>query len=593
MPMPDINLKQAWLIPSAEALPNANGTAPAWLVTRPDGAADRRPARAAARDAADLVRPGPSPAPRARRRRRDARRGRSAWRASASRRSRTCSARSSSGPANPVVATYARAEAVDVRISARPARHERRPGRVRAGDRRRDRGPRPGPARRAHLGRRRGLVGRRDRGGAGRTRLDAGVRRGRDGRVVRRALGRSRVAAARRVAGARRARRRPTTPIRTTRATADVSVDRRAGGARPQRPGDRRQRRRRGIRVRAEGRRQRGDGRRGAAGPRPPRAADRVPRRRPGPPSGGSGRGARRCSRELRNETRRREPLDSPDAGRSAARRAARPVEVEHDDAVPLEADQAVVGEHAEKLVHALPGAADHRREVALRERRPQPDRPIGRLLPGFGGQPDEARREPAGDVEEVQLLDVVRQPAELSGERRQQRVADRRLGREQLAELRPRQDQRLCRLEGRCGGGSRRAVEQGELAEDVAGRSVARIASSPASDGSMILIAPLMTMNRASPGSPRWKITSPRRKRRVRIPRPTRSSARRVEPGEERDAGQRLGERASHDHEIHRTARRRPSSDPVRSADSRASRHRRGRRSVRRSSRAKLRASR
>ena len=35
--MPEINLKQAWLIPSAEALPNENGTAPAWWVRRPDG----------------------------------------------------------------------------------------------------------------------------------------------------------------------------------------------------------------------------------------------------------------------------------------------------------------------------------------------------------------------------------------------------------------------------------------------------------------------------------------------------------------------------------------------------------------------------
>jgi nicotinamide-nucleotide amidase len=35
--MPEINLKQAWLIPSAEALPNENGTAPAWWVNRPDG----------------------------------------------------------------------------------------------------------------------------------------------------------------------------------------------------------------------------------------------------------------------------------------------------------------------------------------------------------------------------------------------------------------------------------------------------------------------------------------------------------------------------------------------------------------------------
>lgn len=37
MPMPDLNLKQAWLIPSAIALPNGNGTAPGWWVDRADG----------------------------------------------------------------------------------------------------------------------------------------------------------------------------------------------------------------------------------------------------------------------------------------------------------------------------------------------------------------------------------------------------------------------------------------------------------------------------------------------------------------------------------------------------------------------------
>jgi nicotinamide-nucleotide amidase len=37
MPFAEINLKQAWLIPSARALANPNGTAPGWWVDRPDG----------------------------------------------------------------------------------------------------------------------------------------------------------------------------------------------------------------------------------------------------------------------------------------------------------------------------------------------------------------------------------------------------------------------------------------------------------------------------------------------------------------------------------------------------------------------------
>jgi nicotinamide-nucleotide amidase len=37
LPFPEINLKQAWRIPSASIMPNPNGSAPGWYVTRRDG----------------------------------------------------------------------------------------------------------------------------------------------------------------------------------------------------------------------------------------------------------------------------------------------------------------------------------------------------------------------------------------------------------------------------------------------------------------------------------------------------------------------------------------------------------------------------
>jgi competence/damage-inducible protein CinA-like protein len=37
LPFPEMNLKQAWRIPSSEPLPNPNGSAPGWFVRRPDG----------------------------------------------------------------------------------------------------------------------------------------------------------------------------------------------------------------------------------------------------------------------------------------------------------------------------------------------------------------------------------------------------------------------------------------------------------------------------------------------------------------------------------------------------------------------------
>jgi nicotinamide-nucleotide amidase len=119
LPFAEINLKQAWLIPSAEAIPNDNGTAPGWRVRRPDGRTI-------------VALPGPP------------REMRPMWRDDVLPRLREDGLGSDLAvmifrltgigesavadllgetllrAANPVVATYARADAVDVRMSARP-----------------------------------------------------------------------------------------------------------------------------------------------------------------------------------------------------------------------------------------------------------------------------------------------------------------------------------------------------------------------------------------------------------------------------------------------------------------------------------------
>jgi nicotinamide-nucleotide amidase len=120
VPFAASNLKQAWLIPSATSIPNANGTAPGWWVDRPDGRiviALPGPPREMRPMWADWVRP------------RLADRG--LGRPLVAVTLRTTGIGESViadrlGPllardAEPVVATYARAEAVDVRIVA----HER------------------------------------------------------------------------------------------------------------------------------------------------------------------------------------------------------------------------------------------------------------------------------------------------------------------------------------------------------------------------------------------------------------------------------------------------------------------------------------
>ena len=180
-PFPETNLKQAWVLPSGSMLANPHGTAPGWWVDRPDGRVivtlpgpprEMRPMwanevqpRLAARGVGleSVVRTlrltgiGESLVAE--------RLGEPLLRAT-----------------NPIVATYARQEAVDVRISAHAA------GGVTAGrPRRRGRDGRARRAGRVRLGDRRHDLGRRAGRGAGRPRLDAGDGRERDVRRAGRA----------------------------------------------------------------------------------------------------------------------------------------------------------------------------------------------------------------------------------------------------------------------------------------------------------------------------------------------------------------------------------------------------------------------
>jgi nicotinamide-nucleotide amidase len=119
LPFPATNVKQAWLTPSTTPIPNDNGTAPGWWVDRPDGRVI-------------VALPGPP------------REMRPLWRdwvaprlaaRGLGRRTASLTLRTSGlgesliaerlgslldRGANPTVATYARADAVDVRISAVP-----------------------------------------------------------------------------------------------------------------------------------------------------------------------------------------------------------------------------------------------------------------------------------------------------------------------------------------------------------------------------------------------------------------------------------------------------------------------------------------
>src|SRR5688572_382751 len=117
IPFPELNLKQAWRIPSAEPMPNPHGTAPGWFVSRPDG-------RVA------IALPGPPremrpmwadhALPRLRSRGLGADAVVRTYRLMGIGESQVAEILGEEllRTANPEVATYARAEAVDVRISA-------------------------------------------------------------------------------------------------------------------------------------------------------------------------------------------------------------------------------------------------------------------------------------------------------------------------------------------------------------------------------------------------------------------------------------------------------------------------------------------
>jgi nicotinamide-nucleotide amidase len=117
LPFPETNLKQAWLIPSARAIPNEHGTAPGWWIDRADGrvaVALPGPPREMGPMWRDWVLPHL--------------RERGLGRDRVTRTYRLEGIGESAVAAllgerllragNPVVATYARADAVDVRISA-------------------------------------------------------------------------------------------------------------------------------------------------------------------------------------------------------------------------------------------------------------------------------------------------------------------------------------------------------------------------------------------------------------------------------------------------------------------------------------------
>jgi nicotinamide-nucleotide amidase len=117
LPFHDTNIKQAWLIPSSRAMPNERGTAPGWWVDRPDGrivvALPGPPREMSAMWETEVL-------PRLQERGLGRERVTRTYRLTGIGESAVATALGETllRGINPIVATYARADAVDVRITA-------------------------------------------------------------------------------------------------------------------------------------------------------------------------------------------------------------------------------------------------------------------------------------------------------------------------------------------------------------------------------------------------------------------------------------------------------------------------------------------
>ena len=208
--------------------------------------------------------------------------------------------------------------------------------------------------------------------------------------------------------------------------------------------------------------------------------------------AGDQGRSRRR--RRGRHPARRaRRPVARPADPRAARLRGGRlaaggplePGQVDDDDRVPLEPDAA----RRRRTGRAACSRSGGSRRSSRRGRpgctTVEPDVAVASGCPGSAGEAEQPGGHAAGHVEEVELLDVGRSGG---GARRPGPPAARRgwPARVSISWRNRSRGRTRVSVGSRAdrGGRARRAVEQRQLAEEAPGRTVARMASSPSSDG-------------------------------------------------------------------------------------------------------------